>query len=182
MEPWTSPNPFEINNLPPGTYRVCFNSQDYEFFPVFASECVGGTPTPDTGAAIAVAAGATTSGADVEVGSAGTIRGRALGIDAPVPVQLLTASGDPIFERLTEADGTYGFSGLPDGSYRVAFNRVAGETRLAARYYRNKPEQLGIGNATAVDLGEGQLVTGISTSSWTAGRSPDASSTPMQPA
>ena len=49
VEPWTSPNPFEINNLPPGTYRVCFNSQDYEFFPVFASECVGGTPTPDTG-------------------------------------------------------------------------------------------------------------------------------------
>ena len=97
------------------------------------------------------------------LGSASTIRGRALGVDAPVPVQLLTASGEPIFERLTAADGTYGFSGLPDGSYKVAFNRVPGETRLAARYYRNKPEQLGIGSATAVDLGDGELVTGIST-------------------
>ena len=101
VEPWTSPTPFEINSLPAGTYRVCFSSQDFEFFPVFADECVGGTrrwrPVTD----IEVVAGETTSGADVELGSASTIRGRVAGIDAPVPVQLLTASGEPIFERLT---------------------------------------------------------------------------------
>ena len=179
VEPWTSPNPFEINNLPPGTYRVCFSSQDFEFFPVFATECVGGTPTPDTGTAIEVTAGETTSGADVEVGSASTIRGRALGVDAPVPVQLLTASGEPIFERLTEANGTYGFSGLPDGSYRVAFNRVPGETRLAARYYRNKPEQLGSAARRRSISATGSSSRGSRPRSSAAGRSPAASSTAM---
>ena len=162
VEPWTSPTPFEIASLPAGSYRVCFSSQDFEFFEVFAHECVGGTPTLETGTAIEAVAGETTSGADVELGSAGTIRGRVRGIDAPVPVQLLTASGEPIFERLTAADGTYGFGGLPNGAYKIAFNRVPGDTRLAARFYRNKPEQAGIGNASAVELGDGALVTGVS--------------------
>ena len=162
VEPWTSPNPFEIASLPAGTYRVCFTSQDFEFFPVFADECVGGNPTPETGTDIEVTAGETTPGADVDLDSASTIRGRVAGIDAPVPVQLLTASGEPIFERLTAADGTYGFSGLPGGSYRLAFNRVPGETRLAARFYKNKPEHAGVGNASAVELGDGVLASGIS--------------------
>ncbi len=162
VEPWTSPNPFEIASLPAGTYRVCFGSQDFEFFPVFAYECFGGTPTPDTGTDVEAVAGQTTSGVDVDVGSESTIRGRVAGIDAPVPVQLLTASGEPIFQRLTAPDGTYGFAGLPNGSYKLAFNRAPGETRLAARFYRNKPEHAGIGNASAVALGNGELVTRIS--------------------
>lgn len=160
--PWTSATPFEIASLPAGTYRVCFSSQGFESVAVFADECVGGSPTPETGVDIEVIAGETTPNADVELGSASTIRGRATGIDAPVPVQLLTASGQPIFERLTAADGTYGFSGLPNGSYKLAFNRVPGETRLAARFYRNKPEHAGIGSAAMVELENGALVTGIS--------------------
>ncbi len=162
VEPWTSPAQFEIDSLPAGTYRVCFSSQDFEFYPVFADECVGGTPTLETGTDLEVIAGDTTSGADVDLGSASTIDGRVAGIDAPVPVQLLTASGEPIFHRLTLADGTYGFSGLPDGSYKLAFNRVPGETRLAARFYRNKSEHAGVGNATTVELGNGVLASGIS--------------------
>jgi hypothetical protein len=162
VEPWTSPNPFEIASLPAGTYRVCFRSQDFEFFPVFADECVGGTPTPATGADVEVAAGETTPGADVELGSASTIRGRVNGITGPVPVQLLTESGEPILERLTGADGTYGFAGLPNGSYKVAFNRVPGETRLAARFYWNKPEQAGVGGASPIELDEGTVASGIS--------------------
>ncbi len=161
VEPWTSPNPYEINSLPAGTYRVCFRSQDFEFFPVFADECVGGNPTVDTGADVEAVAGETTSGADVNLNSPNTIRGRVAGIDAPVPVQLLTASGEPIFDRLTAANGSYGFSGLPDGSYRLAFNRLPGETRLAARFYKNKPEQAGVGSASAIDLGNGELASGI---------------------
>ena len=35
VAPWTSPTPYEIGSLPAGTYRVCFTSQDFEFFPVF---------------------------------------------------------------------------------------------------------------------------------------------------
>jgi hypothetical protein len=162
LDPWTTATPFEIAGLPAGTYRVCFSSQGFEFFPVFPNECVGGSPTPDTGTNIEVVAGETTSGADVELGSASTIRGRVFGIDAPVAVQLLTASGEPIFERLTAADGTYRFSGLPNGSYKVAFNRVPGETRLAARFYRNTLEHAGVGSASVVELGDGAIVTGIS--------------------
>lgn len=162
IEPWTSPNPFEIASLPAGTYRVCFRSQDFEFFPVFADECVGGNPTPQTATDIEAVAGETTAGADVDLGSPSTIRGRVRGINAPVPVQLLTASGEPIYERLTAANGTYGFSGLPGGSYKVAFNRLAGETRLAARFYQNKPEQTGVASASPVDLADGSLVEGIS--------------------
>lgn len=168
VEPWTSPNPFEIASLPAGTYRVCFASQDFEFFPVFAGECVGG-PTAATGSDIEVTAGETTAGADVDLGSASTITGRVAGISAPVPVQLLTASGEPIFERLTAANGTYGFSGLPNGSYKVAFNRKPAETRLAARFYRSKPEQAGVAGATPVELGEGELISGISSPLVTGG-------------
>ena len=161
VEPFTSPNPFELATLPPGTYRACFTSQDFEFFPVFADDCVGG-PTPATGSDIDVVAGATTAGADVEVDSASTIRGKVNGISAPVPVQLLTGSGAPVAQRLTAANGSYGFSGLPDGSYRVAFNRADGETRLAARFYRNVPEEAGVGAALPVVLSDGDLVQGIS--------------------
>ena len=114
VEPYTSPMPFEIANLPAGTYRVCFTSQDFEFVPVFADECVGGSPSPETGTEIEVVAGEVTPGADVEVGQASRIRGRVTGIDAPVSVELLTASGELIYKRLTLADGTYGFSGLPE--------------------------------------------------------------------
>ena len=85
LEPWTSPTPFEVAGLPAGTYRVCFRSQDYEFVPVFADECVGGTPTPATGTDVEVTAGEATTGADVELGRASTIRGRALGIDRTGP-------------------------------------------------------------------------------------------------
>jgi hypothetical protein len=162
LEPWTSATPYEIASLPAGTYRVCFNSQGFEFVPVFATECVGGAPTPDTGTDIEVIAGETTPGADVELGAASRIRGRVAGIDTPVPVQLLTASGEPIFERLTAADGTYGFSGLPNGSYKLAFNRVPGETRLAARFYQNIREHVGVGSASTVELGNGALASGIS--------------------
>ena len=162
VAPWTSPTPYEIWSLPAGNYRVCFNSENYEFFPVFANECVGGSPTPETGTDVEVLAGETTSGADVEIGQASTIRGRVSGISAPVPVQLLTESGDPIFSRLTQANGSYGFSGLPNGSYKLAFNRVPGETDLAARFYRNKPEHAGIGNASVVELGNGELASGNS--------------------
>ena len=162
VEPQTSPSSFDIPNLPAGTYRVCFNSQDFEFVPVFASECFGGSPTADTGADVEVVAGETTSEVNVELGSASTISGRVAGADGPVPVQLLTASGQPIFERLTLANGSYGFSGLPDGSYKLAFNRVAGETRLAARFFRNRAEHAGLGSASTVELGNGDHVSGIS--------------------
>ena len=71
---------FEIGNLPPGDdYRVCFTSQDYEFVPVFANECVGGSPTPATGTPIPVVAGTVTPGADVDLGSASMISGRVTG-------------------------------------------------------------------------------------------------------
>jgi hypothetical protein len=163
VEPWTQATPFEINSLPAGSYRVCFTSQDYEFVPVFADECVGGGPTAATGTPVEVFVGEGTAGADVELGAPATIRGRVSGTDAPVPAQLLTTSGEPIFERLTAADGTYVFAGLPNGSYKVAFNRVPGETRLAARFYRNAPEQAGVANASAVDLDDGERATGIST-------------------
>ncbi len=162
LEPWTTATPFEITGVPAGRYRVCFSSQGFEFLPVFAHECVGGSPTPETGTDVEAIAGETTPGADVELGAASTIRGKVAGIDAPVPVQLLTAAGEPIFERLTAADGTYGFSGLPDGSYRLAFNRVPGESRLAARFYRNRPEHSGLGSASAVELDNGDLASGIS--------------------
>ncbi len=162
ISPYTSPLPYEIASLPAGTYRVCFSSQNYEFFPVFPHECVGGYPTPATGSDVEAITGETTADADVELGLASTIRGKVSGIDAAVPVQLLTASGEPIFEYLTRPTGAFRFGELPDGSYKVAFNRVPGETRLAARFYRNKFEHAGVGRATAFDLGSGEFLSGIS--------------------
>ena len=169
LEPYTSPATYEITSLPAGTYRVCFTSQEFEFFPVFADECVGGGPTPSTGVDIEVSEGETTSNADVDLGAASTIRGRVSGISAPVPVQLLTASGEPIFSRLTHANGSFGFSGLPNGSYKLAFNRAPGETRLAARFYKNKPEHAGIGSASIIELGDGELASGNSSTLYPGG-------------
>jgi len=169
VEAYTSPVPYEINSLPAGTYRICFTSQDFEFFPVFADECVGGGPTPSTGVDIEVSEGETTSNADVDLGAAGTIRGRVSGISAPVPVELLTDSGEHIFTRLTHANGSFGFAGLPDGSYKLAFNRAPGETRLAARFYKNKPEHAGIGSASVIELGEGELASGNSSTLYPGG-------------
>ncbi len=169
LEPYTNPLPYEINSLPAGDYRVCFTSQEFEFFPVFADECVGGGPNPATGADIEVTEGETTSNADVDLGAASTIRGRVSGISEPVPVQLLTASGEPIYRRLTHVNGSFGFAGLPNGSYKLAFNRAPGETRLAARFLKNKPEHAGIGSASVIDLGDGELASGNSTTLFPGG-------------
>ena len=164
----------------PGTYRVCFSSQDFEFFPVFATECVGGTPTPDTGTAIEVAAGDTTSGADVEVGSAGTIRGRALGDRRPGP--------GPAADRVGRADLRAPDRGQRDLRVQRTARRLL-QGRLQPRPRRDPsrrallPEQAraaGIGSATAVDLGDGAARLRASRPrSSTAGRSPAASSTAM---
>ena len=140
IEPFTSPAQYEIRNLPPGDdYRVCFTSQDFEFFPVFPDQCVGGTPNAATSTPVPATAGGVTTGADVELGSASSVSGRVGATNRPVSVQLLTESGDLIFERMTLANGTYAFAEIPNGTYKLAFNRAPAQTRLAARFYRARP-------------------------------------------
>lgn len=49
-------------------------------------------------------------------------------------------------------DANYSFSGLPVGSYTVAFGRFSGQSNLAAEYYNNVPEASGASAATAVPV------------------------------
>ena len=162
LAPFSTTIPYEVTGLPSGTYRVCAWHSDPEFVPGFAPECHGGTPTVGSADDVVVVQGQTTGGVDFDLDPLSAIRGRVTGADRPVPVQLYTATGRLVSERVTDATGAYAFRDLPNGDYRLAFHRKVATTRWAAELFRNRAEQTGLATSTVVSLVDQTNATGIS--------------------
>ena len=153
---WT----YEIGSLPTGTYVVCVEHMDPEFVPAFPRTCRGDSPTPQGGIPFDVVSGETTTGIDIVTGRAGEIRGRVNGATKPVRVDLFTASGRLAVSRTTDAAGAYRLGELPSGTYYVGFHRETASSSLAAEWWRNRTEGLGIAGATPIVV-DGGIVTGV---------------------
>lgn len=175
---WT----YEVGSLPTGTYVVCVEHLEPEFVTAFPRTCNGGSPSPDGAIPFEVAAGATTTGINIDTGQASEIRGRVLG--APdVRVDLYAPTGRLALSQRTGPDGLYRFRELPPGDYRVGFHRATARSPLAAEWWHNRGDGLGLEGATAVPV-DGSVVTGISATldsgGVISGRLLDAAGTPVE--
>ena len=83
----------------------------------------------------------------VTVGPA-QIRGRVNGAGRPVRVDLVTAAGRLAVKLTTDAAGAYRFRDLPTGTFYVGFHREPASSPLAAEWWRNRTDGLGIAGAT----------------------------------
>ncbi len=154
---WT----YRVGSLPTGSYVVCVEHLDPEFVPAFPHTCRGDSPTPQGGVPVDVVAGETTTGVDIPTGRPGELRGRVGGVTTPVRVDLVTAAGRLATSRMTEANGAYRVRDLPPGTFYVGFHRESASSSLAAEWWRNRTDGLGLAGATPIVL-DGGVVSGIS--------------------
>ncbi len=153
---WT----YDVGSLPSGTYVVCVEHAEPEFVTAFPRTCNGGSPSPQGGDPFEVVAGATTSGIDIATGRAGEIRGGVSGTTSRVRVDLYAPTGRLALSRMTGPDGRYKFPELPAGGYRVGFHRGPARSALAAEWWQNRGDGVGLAGATAVPV-DGEIVAGI---------------------
>ena len=98
---------------------------------------------------------------DIVTGRAGEIRGRVNGAGRPVRVDLVTAAGRLAVSLTTDAAGVYRFRDLPTGTFYVGFHREPASSPLAAEWWRNRTDGLGVARATPLTV-DGNIVTGVS--------------------
>lgn len=153
---WT----YQIGSLPTGRYVVCVHHEDPEFVTAFPQTCNGGSPSPQGGVPFEVVAGATTSGIDIATGQAGEIRGGVTGASGRVRVDLYAPTGRLATSTWTGPNNWYRFPELPPGDYRVGFHRAIARTPLAAEWWQNRGDGLGLAGATPVTV-DGDVVAGI---------------------
>jgi hypothetical protein len=142
------------------SYRV-------EFFAPQGSSLAGGLyPSGSTLAQatpISVTAGQTTPNIDETLGQGGSISGAVTDAATGYPiggaqVMLTDAAGNPVYpseSASTEPDGTYDFTNLAPGSYKVEFSSEGG---LGFQFYNDVSTLSAAGSVT---VGAGQAVTGI---------------------
>ena len=132
----------------------------------YAPEWFNNAPSRDGATAIAVAAGATITGKNVQLDEVGTLTGTVTLADgstpdgicvaAFLPTQVTTQIATPAGATTTEVDGSYSMT-LKAGTYRIAFAPCGlGATAYRGEWFDNTQEA---SSATAV------IITGSSTTS-----------------
>ncbi len=151
---------YEVGSLTTGTYVVCVEHLEPEFVTAFPRTCNGGSPSPQGAAPFEVVAGATTTGIDIATGQAGEINGSVASPPTRVRVDLYAPTGRLALSQWTGPDGRYRFRELPPGDYRIGFHRNAGLTPLAAEWWQNRGDGLGVAGATPIPV-DGDRIIGI---------------------
>lgn len=77
-------------------------------------------------------------------------------------VQLLDSKTGEVLRRFSglDANGNYAFAGLEAGSYKVSFDRLSGQAFAAPQYF-DGTDEADSGQAKVVDLGDGDVQTGV---------------------
>lgn len=146
---------------PSASYRV-------EFFPgpgsSLASQFYTSGATLQTATPVAVMVGQTTANIDETLGEGGSIAGVVTDAATGFPlggdnVLLTDDSGNQVYANMdgvsTEPDGSYDFTNLPPGSYKVEFSS---EGALGFQFYSHAST---LSTATSVTVSAGQAVTNI---------------------
>ncbi|WP_461186589.1 beta strand repeat-containing protein [Arthrobacter sp. Z4-13] len=149
---------YSIVGLETGTYKVRFLGGQSG-----AEDRWYGGATVETAKAVAISAGQSVTGADIEFVTGATISGKVTGSGTSgyYPLSILDGSGKLVKSGSTDGTGNYSVVGLAAGSYKVAFNRSSGFTQDEAQYYQNQPESAGAGQAKAIPLTSGQSAQNI---------------------
>jgi hypothetical protein len=157
---------YTIGGLAAGTYRVGFEPQD----PAYASEFYNNKLTLAEGDSIAVPVTGVVSSINAVLEVGASIRGTITGPNGVTPLGDINVevyrvptggSGDLVWmnDTWSASDGTYVMSGLPAGTYRLAFNDYSDQ--YLQEYYNNAET---LSAATDVVVPAGAAVTGINAS------------------
>jgi hypothetical protein len=150
---------YDLGGLSSGAYRLEFD----DWSGAFASQCYDGKPDLDSAADITVVAGATTSGIDVTLSTAGHITGTVTGSGGGLEGIGVTAyrantQGAWRFAGDTETDrnGSYDLVVPRSGLYRLQFSDHSGA--YGVQWYADKPT---LAAATDVPATVGTTTSGI---------------------
>lgn len=151
---------YALGGLATGSYTIGFAppaSSGLNYLPQYYNNAA----STSSATSVAVTAGQTTAGIDAALQAGGQITGvvtdAATGKPIPnVTVELLTSSYYFSTSTLTDGNGNYTFSGLPSGSYQVAFSISDGD--YLAQNYNG---QNGYEGYTSVTVAQGSTTAGI---------------------
>ena len=145
---------YRVTGLAAGNYRLQFTDTGY------ASQYYNGQATLASADQVSVTAGATGSGIDAALHQGSSISGTVTDTSTGQPVasavvEILDQHGAFVRLAFTDSQGNYSVGGLASGSYEVEFNDYG---VYVAQYYNASSTLQG---AAAVDISDGQAVTGI---------------------
>jgi uncharacterized protein (DUF2141 family) len=147
---------YSLGGIPAGTYTLYFNPGPG----AYVGQWYNGKLSVESADRITLASGQKLADIDVVLLQGGSIGGTISGPQggaAGVNVQLYDAAGLPTpFNAYTWSDGTYSFTGVPAGSYKLFVN--AGMSGLVSQWYNGKLTAAG---ADPVVLAPGQDLTGV---------------------
>ena len=151
---------YSLSSLSDGEYVIEFRDcQRHEL----ATEYYDGKYEYDKNDATLVSArtGRTTAGVDAELSRTGSISGvvndSSGGALKSMCIEAIDSSGEVIDSRRTIYDGTFGFSSLPVGGYRIRFSDC-GIGEFLAQYWKDVPS---ISQATTVEVTDRSHVVGV---------------------
>ena len=148
---------YTISGLPTGSYKVGFFPTG-NYLPLYYN----GASTLTGATAVSVAAPNTTPNINAKLATGGQITGTVTGSGPPVAplggvgVTLYGSAGNELQVTTTAANGTYGFAGLPSGTYKVGFNPFG--TSYLPQYYNSKSS---LSTATAITVTAGAVTSTI---------------------
>jgi cytochrome oxidase assembly protein ShyY1 len=146
---------YTIVGLPTGIYKVQFQGASG-----YVSQWYNNKKSSELADAVAVTAGATTSGINATLIIGGTITGKVTnssgtGIYPAFISARDVASSTYSTGTISQSDGSYSIIGLPSGSYKLDFS---GSNGYLLQYYNNKTSPA---LADAVTITEGSTISGI---------------------
>ena len=146
---------YTLNSLAAGTYHVKFVPTGGGFLPQYYKS----EPTLASANSVGVTSGATTTGIDAALQSGGEIAGTVTDSVSSAPlagihVQIDGSAADET--TVTNTNGQYSVTGLPSGSYTVAFTDPTNDH--ASQYYKASAT---VGGAQAVAVTAGQVIAGV---------------------
>jgi hypothetical protein len=154
---------YTIPGLPTGSYTVRFfpASESNYLVQYYAGTSIEADATP-----VSVTAGAAPkTGIDAALATGGQITGRVTSAASGIPLAGVSVSTEGGYVS-TNANGEYTVSGLPSGSYKVAFYPEEGANYLL-QYFNGKSTE---GEANAVEVTVGSATTGINSALLAAGQ------------
>ena len=149
---------YSLTGLPQGTYKVRFAGNNSGA----VDQWYNNAATSSTANVLTLAAAQDLTGINATMVKGATISGKLTGLaeGEQYPVTVLDAAGKPVKEGYSDNTGAYSVSGLPAGSYKVAFNRSSGFSLAEAQFYQNMPESTGVASASSVAVTAGQSFAG----------------------
>lgn len=148
-----------VGGLPSGTYNLKFESPWNGSQAIYIDEWWDNAPAPSTAASIALATGQAKTGFDPLLSTGSTISGRVLDLDGQplshVYVQAMRVGGEEPYQHGEySSDGSYAVSGLPAGTYDLAFT-VDLPTGYVIEMWRDAPWYDG---ETTITVGDDEVV------------------------